>query len=88
MQQVGFFVMLKSVWAVVASLASASQRVANAADNLGQWAEETTGAFVDEARIERKMKGEEMQRKRAALNTAAAQPTIAAPVVTDVEVKP
>lgn len=81
--------MLKSVWAVVASLASASQRVANAADNLGQWAEETTGAFVDEARIERKMKGEEMQRKRAALNAAAAaQPAIAAPVVTDVEVKP
>lgn len=80
--------MLKSVWAVVASLASASQRVANAADNLGQWAEETTGAFVDEARIERKMKGDEMQRKRAALNAAAAQPAIAAPVVTDVEVKP
>lgn len=77
--------MLKSVWAVVASLASASQRVANAADNLGQWAEETTGAFVDEARIERKMKGEEMQRKRAALNQAAITSTT---TVTDVEVKP
>lgn len=73
--------MLKSVWAVVASLASASQRVANAADNLGQWAEETTGAFVDEARIERQSKIEEMQRKRA----AAAQ---AITVVTDVEAKP
>ena len=73
--------MLKSVWAVVASLASASQRVANAADNLGQWAEETTGAFVDEARIERQAKIEEMQRKRA----AAAQ---AITVVTDVEAKP
>ena len=74
--------MLKSVWAVVASLASASQRVANAADNLGQWAEETTGAFVDEARIERQAKIEEMQRKRAAAATQVIT------VVTDVEAKP
>lgn len=65
-QAVGFFGMLHGIYGAVASLASAAQRGANALDNLGQWAEEQTGTFVDEARIERQAKIEELQRRRLA----------------------
>lgn len=79
-QNVGFFGMLHGIYGAVASLASAAQRGANALDNLGQWAEEQTGTFVDEARIERQMKIEELKRKRLALNqtTLEAEPSVKA----------
>lgn len=72
-QAVGFFGMLHQVYGAVGTLASAVGRGANALDNLGQWAEEQTATFVDEARIERQAKIEELQRKRLA---AAKQPVI------------
>ncbi len=64
-QQVGFFVALHSIYAAVATLATAVGRLANSADNLGQWAEEQTATFVDEARLERAAKVKQIQEKLA-----------------------
>lgn len=83
-QKVGFFAMLQGLYGTLNAMFSAVQRMANAADNLGQWAEESTATFVDEARIEREEKLDELKRKRMerqAKALAAPQP------VTDVEVK-
>lgn len=67
-RSVGFFGMLHGIYGAVAALASAAQRGANALDNLGQWAEEQTGTFVDEARIERAIKLDELTRRREELS--------------------
>lgn len=66
---VGFFGMLHQIYNSVGILASAVGHGAKALDNLGQWAEEQTGTFVDEARLERQAKVEDIQR-RMALNRA------------------
>ncbi len=55
-QKLGFFAMLHSIYAAIGTMASAVQRGANSLDNLGQWAEEQTATFVDEARDDRALK--------------------------------
>ncbi len=42
--------------ATLVTLFSAAQKGAQALDHLGGWAEETAGAFADEARVNRKAK--------------------------------
>jgi formylmethanofuran dehydrogenase subunit A len=64
-QKIGFFGMLHGIYGAIAAFASALQRGANAIDNLGKWAEEQTSVFVDEARIDREMKLEELEQRRA-----------------------
>lgn len=66
-QAIGFFGMLKQVYGAISAIASAVGRGANALDNLGQWAEEQTATFVDEARVERQAKIEELNRKLLAV---------------------
>lgn len=84
-QNVGFFGMLHGIYGAVAALASAAQRGANALDNLGQWAEEQTGSFVDEARMDRQEKIEVLKRKREesrleyARSTATQEATVVTP---------
>ena len=75
-QNVGFFGMLHGIYGAVAALASAAQRGANALDNLGQWAEEQTGSFVDEARIDRQEKIEVLKRRRAEAQRIEDQRTV------------
>lgn len=60
----GFFAMLHQVYASIGALFSALTHGANALDNLGMWAEEQTGTFVDEARIERQAKIADLKAKR------------------------
>lgn len=84
-QNVGFFGMLHGIYGAVAALASAFQRGANSLDNLGKWAEQQTGVFVDEATIERDIKLEELKRRRVALGVS---PSIPSQNVTDVIAKP
>lgn len=74
---IGFFGMLHSIYNAVGVLASAAGKFAQAADNLGTWADEQTGTFVDEARIERKKKSVTLMAELAALENAA---SAAAPV--------
>ena len=69
-QNVGFFGMLHLVYNAVGAIASATGRFANSVDNLGQWAEEQTAAFADEARIDRE---EKLQERRAARAERRAQ---------------
>lgn len=66
-QNIGFFGMLHGIYGTIASLSSAVQKFAQALNNLGDWADEQTGTFVDEARLDRQYKIEEMKRKRQAL---------------------
>lgn len=82
--KIGFFTMLHAFYAAFASLASMFQRFANAGDNLGKWAEEQTGVFVDEARIDREDKIDELMQRRLERQQAK----LAAPQqVTDVQAK-
>jgi hypothetical protein len=69
----GFFAMLHQIYASVGALFSAVTHGANALDNLGIWAEEQTGTFVDEAREDRQVKLAEMRHKRAQLVASRAQ---------------
>jgi len=69
----GFFAMLHQIYASIGALFSAITHGANALDNLGIWAEEQTGTFVDEAREDRQVKLAEMRAKRAALAASHAQ---------------
>lgn len=78
---IGFFGMLHSVYNAVGVLASAVGKFAQAADNLGTWADEQTGTFVDEARIERKKKSVQLMAELAALENAA--PAAAVAQITD-----
>lgn len=59
----GFFGMLQSFYTAAGTLASAVNRGAQALDNLGQWAEEQTATFVDEARLDRQAKVEALTQK-------------------------
>lgn len=77
-QKIGFFGMLHQIYGAVGTVASVVNRFANAADNLGKWAEEQTETFVDEARLDRMEKREiiearieENRKKRAAAALAA-----------------
>lgn len=62
---IGFFGMLHQIYNAVGTLASAVGRGANALDNLGKWAEEQTGTFVEEAQIERQAKIAELRARAA-----------------------
>ena len=64
-QQVGFFGMLRNIYATVSVASSAVGKFAQAADNLGTWADEQTGSFVDEARMERRIKAIDFQKRYA-----------------------
>lgn len=66
-QNVGFFGMLQGIYGTVFMLSSAVQKFAKALDNLGTWTDEQTGTFVDEARMERQIKLEELKRKRLSM---------------------
>ena len=66
----GFFGMLHTIYNAVGAMASAVGRGASALDNLGQWAEEQTGSFVDEARMDREEKLEERRAERLARRQA------------------
>lgn len=72
-QAATFSMALKSIFGFVITSASALEKVAKAADNLGEWAVESTGTFVDEARLDRQSKVEEIQRRMALSNQQAQQ---------------
>jgi hypothetical protein len=82
-QTASFSLALKSIFGFVITSATALEKVAKAADNLGDWAVESTGTFVDEARLDREDKIADikarMAAKRAAQATQVAQG--AAPLV-------
>lgn len=82
----GFFGMLHSIYNMLGTLASAFGRGAQALDNLGAWAEEQTATFVDEARIERQTKIEQLMAKRKA-GTQLLNATSATEVMAKEEVK-
>lgn len=77
----GFFGMLHSIYNAVGTLANALGKFANAADNIGTWADEQTGVFVDEARLERQKKLVVLERELAAIR-AGATPGLEAPAAT------
>lgn len=84
-QKLGFFAMLHSIYAAIGTIASAVQRGANSLDNLGQWAEEQTATFVDEARDERAIRSAQRKAEyRKELEAIKAQGID----VTDVTIKP
>lgn len=69
-QNIGFFGMLHSIYNMIGSTASAGHRFANSLDNLGQWAEEQTASFVDEAKLDREEKLEDRRAERLARRQA------------------
>lgn len=81
-QKIGFFAMLHQVYGAVGTMASAVQRGANAIDNLGQWAEEQTATFVDEARLERAEKVAQIKRRLAEQALLDNERTVDAPAIT------
>jgi hypothetical protein len=50
------FAMFKQLFAAITSYFIALEKTANAAVHLSTWAEESAGAFADEARIQRQAK--------------------------------
>ena len=48
--------MFKQFFTMLTVLFSAGEKTAKSLDNLATWAEESSGAFADQARIERKKK--------------------------------
>ena len=50
------FAMFKQLFVAITVYFTALERSAKAVDHLAQWAEETSAAFADEARIERQKK--------------------------------
>lgn len=62
---IGFLGMLHQIYNSIGVIASAVGHGAKALDNIGMWAEEQTGTFVDEARLERQAKVEDIQRRMA-----------------------
>ncbi len=50
------FAMFKQLFAAITSYFIALEKTANAAVHLSAWAEESAGAFADEARIQRQSK--------------------------------
>lgn len=79
---IGFFGMLHAVYNAIGVLASALGKFAHAAENLGTYADEQTGSFVDEARIERKkqqvkLEAELLELQKSAAAQAQATPTTA-----------
>lgn len=72
---IGFFGMMHALYNSVGILASALGKFAKAAENLGTYADEQTGAFVDEARIERAKQAVTLEAELAALKKASQQPT-------------
>ena len=50
------FRMFNQLWAAFTVLFVGFEKVANAANHLSTWAEESAGAFADEARIHRQQK--------------------------------
>lgn len=59
----GFFGMLQGIYSTVGTLSSAATHAASAIDNLAIWADESTGTFVDEARMEREIKVNEFRQR-------------------------
>jgi hypothetical protein len=50
------FAMFKQLFAAITSYFVALEKTANAAVHLSTWAEESAGAFADEARVQRQQK--------------------------------
>lgn len=50
------FAMFSQFFAAIASFFSAAEKLGSAANHLGTWADESAGAFADEARIQRTQK--------------------------------
>jgi len=75
-QQASFALALKSIFGFVITSASALEKVAKAADNLGDWAVESTGTFVDEARLDRQIKVNEIKQRIAAQQAAQSSSTL------------
>lgn len=83
--KIGFFGMLQAFYAAFAAIAAMLLGFARAGKNLSDWADEQTGVFLDEARLEREDKMEEILQRRAERQRAKA---LAAPqAVTDVIAK-
>ena len=55
-QKLGFIAMIQSLFGVIGTMATAINRYANAVNNIGEWAEESSAAFVDEAKDDRALK--------------------------------
>lgn len=70
--------MLKAIYAMLTAIASGGHRMANALNNIGEWAEESTQTFVEKARAEREL---ELMEFRRQLASAQAQQPNAQPVV-------
>ena len=50
------FAMFRHLFAAIASFFAAAEKLGSAANHLGTWADESAGAFADEARIQRAQK--------------------------------
>lgn len=53
---IAMFQMFRQFFSMITVLFTAGEKLAKSADNLATWAEESTGAFSDQARIERAKK--------------------------------
>lgn len=63
-QAIGFFAAMHEIYASVKTIASVVTHTAKAAENLSIWAEEQTDTFVDEARVERQIKIDQLELRR------------------------
>lgn len=76
------FAMFSQLFAAIASFFSAAEKLGSAANHLGTWADESAGAFADEARIQRTQKrmllDSDTNRLAIAVNVPA--PPVTAPV--------
>lgn len=57
------FAMFRQAFIAIATFFYAVEKLAKATDHLSSWAEESAGAFADEARIERQQKLKALQAK-------------------------
>lgn len=65
------FAMFKQLFAAITVLFTAFESQANAVNHLSKWAEESAGAFADEARILRQAKANNLMKELTATEVKA-----------------
>jgi hypothetical protein len=83
----GFGATLAQLWTTISTILAAINLFASGAKNLGEWTDESTKTFVDEARIERqkklaKLNAELAHTQQTAVANAQAAPAAVAPTAT------
>ena len=71
------FAMFRQLFAAIASFFSAAEKLGSAANHLGTWADESAGAFADEARIQRTQKRMKLDSDTNLLAIAVNVPAVA-----------